>query len=125
MDIRRVSGPQEVLRHSGKEIGAPRTTLDQDVQGEAGEQVLRGLSTQPGEQFSLEELPKVVERMNTIMEALSIEARFSIHEPTHTVIVTLVNRDTGEIIRQIPPEKLLDMVARFRELVGLFVDEVV
>jgi len=40
-------------------------------------------------------------------------------------MVTLVNRETGEIIRQIPPEKLLDMVARFRELAGLFVDEVV
>ena len=78
-----------------------------------------------GEELSGTKLSFWVEKMNTIMEALAIEARFAIHEATHTVMVTLVNRETGEVIRQIPPEKLLDMVARFRELAGLFVDEVV
>jgi flagellar protein FlaG len=36
-----------------------------------------------------------------------------------------VNRETGEVIREIPPEKFLDMVAKLQELAGILVDEVV
>jgi flagellar protein FlaG len=35
----------------------------------------------------------------------------------------VINRQTHEVIKEIPPEQLLDMIARIWEMIGLLVDE--
>ncbi len=63
--------------------------------------------------------------LKSLFEIFNLELRFKIHEPTKEIIARVVNRETGEVIREIPPEKFLDMVAKLRELAGVFVDELV
>lgn len=48
---------------------------------------------------------------------------FSIHEGTEAVMVKVINTETDEIIREIPPEEILDMVAKMWELAGILVDK--
>ncbi|WP_313563077.1 flagellar protein FlaG [Ruminiclostridium cellobioparum] len=48
---------------------------------------------------------------------------FSIHEQTNEIVVKVYNSETDELIREIPNEKILDMVAKICEMAGLFVDE--
>lgn len=48
---------------------------------------------------------------------------FSIHELTNEIVVKVYNSETDELIREIPNEKILDMVAKICEMAGLFVDE--
>ena len=124
MEVHKVT---DTLRSLGAPLRAPEEvgSFPKDASGASQRVPEKSPEGGEGEGLSEAQLLNLVEKMNTIMEALAVEARFSIHEATHTVMVTLVNRETGEVIRQIPPEKLLDMVARFRELAGLFVDEVV
>jgi flagellar protein FlaG len=38
-------------------------------------------------------------------------------------MVKVIDAETDEIIREIPPEKILDMVAMMWEMVGIIVDE--
>jgi flagellar protein FlaG len=47
---------------------------------------------------------------------VDIQAKFSIHEGTGEIIVKLEDINTGEVIREIPPEKLLDLVAKMQEM---------
>jgi len=47
----------------------------------------------------------------------------SIHEQTKEVVIRVKNKETGELIREVPPEKILDMVAKFMELNGIIIDE--
>jgi flagellar protein FlaG len=75
------------------------------------------------EKVDFNKLQEIIDALNQFMRTLDIELRFQIHEPTHEVIARLVNKETGEIIREIPPEKFLDMLAKLQELAGLFVDE--
>ncbi len=49
--------------------------------------------------------------------------KFSIHEGTKEIMVKVLNEETGEVIREIPPEKILDLVAKIWELAGIIVDE--
>jgi len=66
---------------------------------------------------------QAIERAN---EAISIANRrfeYSIHEKTKEIIVKVIDADTDEVIREIPPEKILDMVAKMWELAGILVDE--
>ena len=49
--------------------------------------------------------------------------QFFIHEKTGDIIVKVYDAETNEVIREIPPEKIKDMVANMLERAGLLVDE--
>ena len=51
------------------------------------------------------------------------EAVFGIHEETNRVTIKIVDKDTKEVIKELPPEKTLDMIAKAWELAGILVDE--
>ncbi|MDP3488158.1 MAG: flagellar protein FlaG [Bacillota bacterium] len=66
---------------------------------------------------------EAVERMNMTMQALNIRLKFEKHEASGEYIVKVVNEDSQEVIREIPPEKTLDLLVHLRHLVGVLVDE--
>jgi len=37
-------------------------------------------------------------------------------------MVQVINNETQEVVREIPPQKILDMVAKMWELAGIIVD---
>lgn len=68
-----------------------------------------------------EQLKKAVEKMNQTLS--HSEAIFGIHEGTKRLTIKIVDKDTKEIIKEVPPEKTLDMIAKVWELAGILVDE--
>jgi flagellar protein FlaG len=64
-----------------------------------------------------------IDKVNHTFEIQRRSVRFKIHERTNEVMVKIVDADTEEVLREIPPEKLLDMFANMLELAGLLVDE--
>ncbi|MGI6123074.1 MAG: flagellar protein FlaG [Acetivibrionales bacterium] len=68
-------------------------------------------------------LESAINRANYTFEIQNRSLRFKIHERTNEIIVKVVDSETEEVIREIPPEKLLDMFANMLELAGLIVDE--
>ena len=51
------------------------------------------------------------------------EAVFGFHEGTNRVTIKLVDKKTKEVIKELPPEKTLDMIAKVWEMAGILVDE--
>lgn len=74
------------------------------------------LATVTGVQEAVDEINRVLHYMNERLE-------FSIHEATNRVMVRVFDRETEEVLREIPPEQILDLVAKLQELVGLLVDK--
>lgn len=73
-----------------------------------------------GKQMLAQAVDQVEQLMTTVNESL----RFKVHEDTNRTIITVVNQETGEVIREIPSEKFLDLVAMFqKQISGLLVDE--
>ena len=68
-----------------------------------------------------EQIKKAVEDLNRKME--HSEAVFGIHEDTNRVTIKIVDRDTKKVIKELPPEKTLDMIAKVWEMAGILVDE--
>ena len=64
-----------------------------------------------------------IEKANKAIEGANTEMRFSVHERTHQISIKVIDKDKNEVIREIPPEKILDMVANMMELAGIFLDE--
>lgn len=68
-------------------------------------------------------LIKSIEKANKAVLGLNTRFEFSIHDKTKEIMVKVLNADTGDLIREIPSEKILDMIAGIWQAVGLFVDE--
>lgn len=73
------------------------------------------------QQASNEQVRKAVEQLNKNMA--NSEAVFGIHEGTNRVTIKIVDKSTKEVIRELPPEKTLDMIARVWDMAGILVDE--
>ncbi len=70
---------------------------------------------------SSEQIRKAVEQLNKKMT--NSEAVFGIHDETNRVTIKIVDKDTKEVIKELPPEKTLDMISRVWEMAGILVDE--
>ncbi len=64
-----------------------------------------------------------IEKANRAISGANRKFEFSIHEKTKEIMVKVIDSDTNQVIREIPPEKILDMVAKMWEMAGLIVDE--
>ena len=67
------------------------------------------------------QIKKAVDEVNK--KAVNSEAIFGIHEATNRVTIKIIDKDTKKVLKEIPPEKTLDMIAKVWELAGLMVDE--
>ena len=86
------------------------TGIDQDE--EQGTIIGAGNNTQ---------IRKAVDEINK--KAHNSEAVFGIHDATNRVMIKIVDKDTKEVLKEYPPEKTLDMIAKVWEVAGLLVDE--
>ncbi|MBP3966773.1 flagellar protein FlaG [Paenibacillus lignilyticus] len=70
-----------------------------------------------------EMLIKAIEKANKAVMGVATSCEFSIHEKTKQIMVKVVEKDTGRLIREVPPEKILNMVAAMCENAGIWIDE--
>lgn len=73
-------------------------------------------------QLNKEEAREVVQSMNDFLEPAHTELKFEFHDKLEEYYVTLVNPETDEIVKEIPPKKLLDVYASMAEFLGFLVD---
>lgn len=69
-----------------------------------------------------EEVSNAVAAFNDVFEQADVSVRYRIDEHTDDLIVSLVDTETEEVLRQIPPEAILKMRQRMEELLGLMFD---
>lgn len=70
-----------------------------------------------------ENIQQDIEAINAQFKSLNKSIQFSVDESTKDVVVKVVDKDSGEIITQIPPEEVLQLRERLQEMSGLFVKE--
>lgn len=72
-------------------------------------------------QPSNDQIKRAVEKLNKSMT--NSEAVFGIHEKTNRVTIKIIDKESKEVIKELPPEKTLDMIAKVWEMAGILVDE--
>ena len=74
-------------------------------------------------EYNQSDLQRAVEETNRLIFKDKGRFEFKIHERTNRMMVKLVDKETDEVLKEIPPEKILDLVASIWDLVGILVDE--
>lgn len=105
---------QNTIRQTDTSINIVESSQEK---GNSGNSANSESSKQP----SNDQIKKAVETLNKKMT--HSEAVFGIHEETNRVTIKIIDKDTKEVIRELPPEKTLDMIAKVWELAGILVDE--
>jgi flagellar protein FlaG len=98
-----------------------KNTTNLDTKQTSGDGGSDSGSQSTGQEARQAQIKKAVEDINK--KANNSEAIFGIHEATNRVTIKIVDKDTKKVIKELPPEKTLDMIAKVWELAGLMVDE--
>lgn len=107
-------------------VATPLVPMDKDVPNQPGIENRNDgqmkLENFPGQRGpSEEEVIDAIGKANKNLELYDTRLEFSIHEETHQIMIKVFKND--QVIREIPAEKILDMVAKMMEWAGLLVDE--
>ncbi|HIE03824.1 MAG TPA: flagellar protein FlaG [Candidatus Latescibacteria bacterium] len=83
----------------------------------------RGRRTSPHEGAQPPDLERIGEELNRYMRMFNTYLAFEIDRPSNRIIIKIIDTETKEVIRQIPPEEMLRIMHNIDELLGLLVDE--
>lgn len=72
----------------------------------------------PGQQPEKGQLAQAVDDLNSLVQDLQRQVRFSLDDNSGEMIVKVVDRQTDDVIRQIPAESLLQLRERLEEATG-------
>ena len=95
----------------------------QDEKGSSDGSTSQQQQTAKNAQATPDQLKKMIEEMNKKINNSNEVAMFGIHEETNRVMIKIMDKDTKEVIKEFPPEKTLDMIAKLWEMAGILVDE--
>ena len=90
----------------------------QGAEGENGEQKEKNQANDKQLQMAVSDANNKMK-----MKQSKTKAEFSYHEPTKSVSIKIMDEDTNEVIKEIPPQETLDMIVKMWELAGIMVDE--
>ena len=77
-----------------------------------------GNQKQPSDETMKQTISDINKRLTNNTECI-----FGVHDKTNRVMIQIRDKDTKELIKEVPPEKTLDMIAKAWELAGILVDE--
>jgi len=67
-------------------------------------------------------IAQAIASVNNSLQMSSFSLSHNIHEDTNMVMVQVIDSNTQEVLREIPSESRLDLIARMREFVGILFD---
>jgi flagellar protein FlaG len=119
---RELSG-QEVSRVTGGQgIAAAEPVNGKRAPDPAGEKDKRAEDAQKPDQ---ETLRGTVSDLNMLVQQMRRELRFTVDEDSGEMVVKVIDKETDEVLRQIPSEELLALRKRMADVAGvIFSDSV-
>lgn len=91
----------------------PQVTQDQNSRAAAEEEV----------QLTGEDVREVARFLNESAKMFNVSLTFEINEDAKRIVVSVINSETDEVVRQIPPQEVLDLASRLNEMVGVLFNE--
>lgn len=69
------------------------------------------------------DIEKVAEQINNKFDSTHKSLKFFVHEATGQMAVKIIDKNTNEVIKEIPAQEMLDVQGNIEEMVGLLIDK--
>jgi len=116
IEAREETGPQRILSITGSSDAQERIKTEEKA---------RTIETKPQKPQKVDEtrIERIAEAMDNYVKSVQRDLNIRVDHDTDKVIVKVLSRDTGEVIREIPPEELLRLASRMEEMAGVLINE--
>lgn len=68
-------------------------------------------------------IKNAMNEMNNKLKPTKTRCEFAYHEEVNRVSIKILDRETNEVVREIPPEESIKVLEKVYEIAGLLVDE--
>ncbi|MHB8073710.1 flagellar protein FlaG [Desulfosporosinus fructosivorans] len=75
------------------------------------------------EEIPREQVEKAAEKLNRLMGIIDKRLEFTVHDESDGVIVKIVDQQSGDVMDEIPPQRVMDILSSFSQMAGLFFDK--
>ena len=119
------SKPNKAEESPEKRISALRRERD-EIRRMLQRGALTGIGRDPESQQappSRVEVQAAADRLNQALDSLNRDLAISVHEGSGLLVVKVTDPGTGEVVRQIPAEQVLEVQESIDKIVGLFVND--
>lgn len=106
---------------SSRQSTAPASTL---LSGNSTPSSIQATQTEAKEKPSLQEVIQLSEKLNESIQSIQRDLNFSVDESLGEIVVTVIDRQTQETIRQIPSEEMLNLSRNIEEVNSLLFDTI-
>ena len=65
----------------------------------------------------------MTKELNELMSKINCNLEFQYHKEVNMMSVRMLDKKTHEVIKEVPPEEMLDQMAKAREWLGAFLDK--
>ena len=69
------------------------------------------------------EIKRSVDKVNKYLEGEKTHVEYEVYNKFNTVTIKFVDNDTGKVLSEVPPKKILDMIADFCQMAGIILDK--
>lgn len=107
----------------GRQTSLEINIRQNDLSIDKGNFTQGNLSSSESKDIKEVDIKKSVDKLNKFLEDEKVHAEYEVHDKLKDVMIKIVNDETKEVIMEIPPKKILDMVAKMCEMVGVLVDK--
>ncbi len=74
-------------------------------------------------QISRQDIDEMVDALKDLTETLQTTLNFSVDEGTNNIVVKIIEKDTDKVIRQIPPDEILELQEKMQDLTGFLLSK--
>lgn len=135
--MKRLGGLSMRIESQGKSIDTVNTSVStnaMNVQGNIMPDFSTGNVSEPKiettkttifeeQELSKEKLKKAIDVVNEFLQINHNASKFVLHDGLDRYFVQVVDTQTEEVVKEIPPKKLLDAYYEMQKLLGMIVDE--
>ena len=68
-------------------------------------------------------IKRIAEAMENYVQSIQTNLKIQVRNETGDIIVKVISKEDGKLIRQIPPEQLLDLAAAMESMTGVLFNE--
>lgn len=76
------------------------------------------------EEFTEETVSNMTEKLNELMSKINCDLQFSYNKDVDMMSVKMMDKKTGEVIKEYPPEELIESMVKAKEWIGAFLDRI-
>ena len=103
---------------------APAESLQDNQQDEElGVQEAVEASAQKKEEPNEEDMQQMMKELNELMSRINCNLEFSYHKEVNVMSVKMIDKATNEVIKELPPEEMIDNMIQAKDWIGAFLDK--